>query len=264
MNKPFSWKVLLIIAGVCLILKLIISNGALNFLFEVIFLISLVSGIAGLIKHNSSKNKKEKQIQEIEKNTENKKGNIFLTKHLPILILIIGVGIFIFYSIYTNYVSQSKKSFTPGEMKEKFGATVDNWKSIRLGADKYSQDGIDFSNKVGTNYGHSIGIYQSYWGSLNLPPTQGNYESVELILNNNGIYQTPVSISGLKLEDADGRIYLPIASQYCGENIVSSYLPSTSSSILLKPSIPCSSIILFEVSAENKGFWLDFRYIINP
>jgi len=51
MNKNISWKNLLYIAVICFALKLVFHGGVIAFGLEVIGLISLVSGIAGYVKH---------------------------------------------------------------------------------------------------------------------------------------------------------------------------------------------------------------------
>lgn len=55
MNKSLSWRNLLLIAGICFVLKFtLFSSGIVAFVLEVIGLISLVSGIAGYIKYKRS------------------------------------------------------------------------------------------------------------------------------------------------------------------------------------------------------------------
>lgn len=55
MNKPFSWKTLLAIALVCFVLKFVVTGEAIGFALDVIGLLSLVSGITGLVKQHKSK-----------------------------------------------------------------------------------------------------------------------------------------------------------------------------------------------------------------
>lgn len=92
MKKALSWEILLGIAVVSFILKFLIKGDMFSFLFEVIGLISLVSGIAGFIKNYllKKKGKSDNKLKVDEKFNLNK-------NNLPWVILAIVIVIIIGY-----------------------------------------------------------------------------------------------------------------------------------------------------------------------
>jgi hypothetical protein len=62
MKKSLSWKVLLIIAIICFASRFVISGGIIGVSFNIIFFISLISGLIGFFKRDKLKTKQSDTI----------------------------------------------------------------------------------------------------------------------------------------------------------------------------------------------------------
>lgn len=182
---------------------------------------------------------------------------------------IIGAAILIalIISAMNNYIKlKTTNTMDSGSIQEN-SDTVDNIKKnqqerhIRLGSESVVKENTEFKTISGVNYGHSIDSLNFHDGYLNLPYTEGSYQSVELQLNNNDINDTQVMVQNLKYIDSKGRNYQPVAAKYCNEVDYKTFGASDSYFLNLKPAIPCKSTVIFEVSTDSSGYWIDFDFL---
>ncbi len=128
-----------------------------------------------------------------------------------------------------------------------------NWTNIQLGADTISYNNISISNSI-INYGKKVN--DSKWGIFNYTTTEGGFMDVGLKLNNNDVNSAFSYIKNIKLTDQQGRNYFPVSMLNCnglkGNLISENY-------IFIKPDIPCTVHLLFEVSENSESFYLNFQ-----
>lgn len=204
---------------------------------------------------NLNKNEQVKNTQSAKNINNGKQEGVLVVGLILVLAIIFGVS----KSSQTDSIkNDSVDTVGMADTWDDTGVDAPIWKDIKLGADKITQEYIEFSN-TGINYGHTIDP-STPWNTLHLPYTQGSYQSINLKLNNTGLNQANISLNEVTFVDETGRTYQPIAAQYCGQSSVSTFLPSLSSQFVLKPDIPCTSHILFETSNSSKSYWVNFQY----
>lgn len=137
--------------------------------------------------------------------------------------------------------------------------TPDPLNFVTLGSSVVTQNNIDFSfrwEKVGQVLS---GTDVEVWGNKT---TQGFFVDVGLKINNKDFDSLDINIHNFYLTDQAGRVYHPEQILYCGETpsrgMYSTYY--WGKNVTLKPSIPCVSLMLFEVSQDTTAVNLDFAY----
>lgn len=162
-------------------------------------------------------------------------------------ISIIATGVSIADSIGTN---QSKAVAVPSALNNNIV-----WKDVSLGSNGLKQDGFGFS-VAGTNFGETFS--QSSWGIWNRK-TEGAFLVVRLKTNNIDTKASSVRLSTFKIVDQAGREYFPSNLLKCNGEVVNSFSIGEQY-LYLKPDIPCTMSLLFEVSKNTTNWYFNFKY----
>ena len=122
MNKPFSWKNLLIISVICFVLRFIIVGDFIDSALGAVGLISLVSGSAELIKHLNVRRIKNKPS---DNGIEKISSKNFSKNPVSIVLFLVILGIMLFFII--NHGSNSSKNTSldnTAKLAQKFGGSA--------------------------------------------------------------------------------------------------------------------------------------------
>ena len=134
---------------------------------------------------------------------------------------------------------------------------LSEFKNTQLGSNEINQDGVKFSYTI-SDIGQTIKDYTTWGYDLYNKKTEGTFVVASLRLSNTQLSNSFVTIQNFSLKDQSGRIYYPTSELFCNDSSPGSYV--FSKSLFLKPDIPCTSKILFEVSKNNTGNYLIFEY----
>lgn len=138
------------------------------------------------------------------------------------------------------------------------GNDSSSWLKVSLGANSVTQDGVTFSQNI-IDLGKSISQSDPIWQfDRGLVSATGKYVQVDLTMNNETQGTESIQVVPYFLADQEGRGYQFTADQSdCGG---SGFLSAPQ---ILKPGIPCTAHLLFEVSQQSNSFNLDFDVMKN-
>ena len=160
---------------------------------------------------------------------------------------------------YSDTVQNEQLSNTTKEV-----ATIENKKSktnkIKLGDSEVisSDKKLKFSKMYPFDIGQTI-------NQTNGSPfiTNGEFQQIKFTITNISLSNISIKLKDLKLTDQNGRIYTPNLDATTEFSLTDALVldPTAKGAVYdLKPSIPTSVTIIFEVASDSQTFWLDFNY----
>ncbi len=183
-------------------------------------------------------------------------GQILNIKKTTLINICLVVLFFFVISLIVGGILTSVKNSNPflNVDSNDLSMTDSPWKTVVLGDRNVDDGGFTFSSSS-TNFGKYFG--DTNW-AISDRNTEGAFWGVKLTVNNQTLSTSSITLGNFKIIDQSGRQYYPSYMKSCDSNFTSFYIEPKL--LILKPDIPCTVKLLFEVSENSERYNFQFDY----